>query len=199
MKKIIVIIFLNLLFHSCFCQDSLKKIYHRFGAGFNTQLSLQYSIGKVPYIFYTLPRHKVALGMVIGQRPINVIDNIWGDNYHAGMTAEDHSHIIGASAVYQFLPNHPAKIFDLYFEYRLTWIMMQTEIYYNVAEANFHSFENLISYGMKIKFLRYFSFYLGQGFGVISNIGRYSHYKNIPLYDKSKFSIGLNAGLDFHL
>jgi hypothetical protein len=199
MKKIIVIIFFNLLFLSSFGQDSIKKIYHGFGAGFNVQLSGQYRFGKVPYFFYTWPRHKVALCMVIGHRPVNEIYNIWGDHYQNTLNAENHSRIIGSSVVYQFLPNHPAKIFDLYFEYRLTWILMKSHLEYIDAESNFSSFENLISFGMKIKFLKYFCFYTGPGLGIISNIGKYSHYKNIPLYNKTKFTFGFNAGLEFHL
>ncbi len=199
MKKTIVIIILNLLFFSCFGQDSVTKIYHRFGAGVCTQFSVQSMFSKTPYVSYALPNHKFALGVIISKRPVNQITNIWHEYYNSSMTTEDKNRVIGASASYRFFPNPAGKVFDLYFEYKLNWVMMRSIIDYHIAEAYFHSFENLISYGMVIKLPRYVSFFVGQGVGIIFNAGRYSHYDRISLYDKNKFSVGMYGGLDFHL
>jgi hypothetical protein len=198
MKKLINIIFLFSTSTFCFCQDSLTNKTTRFGVGVNYLISTNTKAFVIaPYISYSSLQHKICLGPIIGKTPIQkYVDNIYTGGYIRETKSENNG-IVGANIFYQFYPNPPGKIFDLYFENRLSYVLHKAELRVGKTnkKRNIHSIENVAGYGIRIKFLKRLSFY--QGFSIGINF-KTSNEKSIRIFYKTyQLAPALITGLEF--
>lgn len=195
MRKLIIVVLFTALATVGICQDTLSKKVNKIGVGINLLITgSTEAFDMAPYISYNSLRHKIALGPIIGKTPIRKFETDYG-GYLAYSTHSESTGIVGATLSYQFLPNPPAKIFDLYFENRLSYVLQKTEINYTDIR-NLHSFENISGFGMKIKFLKRFAFQVGISVGALFKTSNDNYYNTIPLYKPIQFSGGLISGLE---
>jgi hypothetical protein len=195
MKKLINIIFLFSTSTFCFCQDSLTKKTTKFGLGVNYLISTNTKAFDIaPYISCSSLRHKIGLGPIIGKTPIQKYINHSGGGYTSETKSENNS-IVGANIFYQFYPNPPGKIFDMYFENRLLYVLHKAEILNK--KGTIHSIENVAGYGIRIKFLKRLSFYQGFSIGIMFKTSKEKKFREFEYYKTFRLAAGLITGLEF--
>ena len=197
MKKLINIIFLFSTSTFCFCQDSLTKKTTKFGLGVNYLISTNTKAFDIaPYISYSSLRHKIGLGPIIGKTPIKkYVTYSGGGGGYIGETKIGKNGIVGANIFYQFYPNPPGKIFDLYFENRLLYVLHKAEI--QNKKGTIHSIENVAGYGIRIKFLKRLSFYQGLSIGIMFKTSKEKKFLDFEYYKTFQLAAGLITGLEF--
>lgn len=183
-----------------FFQDSLTKKITKFGVGLNYLATTNTeALDFAPYISYSSLRNKIGLGPIIGKTPIQKFINQSGGGGYVGDTKTENIGIVGANIIYQFYPNPPGKIFDLYFENRLLYVLHKAELQNGTInkKGNIHSIENLAGYGIRIKFLKRLSFYQSFSFGLIFKTSNEKYFRDFEYYKTYELAVGLITGLEF--
>jgi hypothetical protein len=133
-------------------------------------------------------RHKIAFGpsfsgKVTGESPYNLTNR--------PLT------LTGGSMLYQFYPNPRGKRYDLFFQYECSFYRLTNKTKYyksndvvNVAVVDRYVM-NFISYGLRIRFLEYFSIEQNFGLGYLWN--------NLTLNGKKAYNQFTNAGFQGNL
>jgi len=165
----------------------------KFSLGFNkyyTQnLQTNYNI---PYLSYKINNHTLGLYALFGNKKtftykLNTHSSAGLDYSSAVMNAPRKS-LIGIGISHHYFPNPKSKIFNLYFENRISYTKNDMINMPGTAIKPHHSFEYVLSYGLKTSGFEKISFFhnLGSAFSYINNefLSQYHMYV-------SRYSIGL--------
>ncbi len=135
----------------------------------NFSFSLFYSVEK--------GRHKLAVGPYFGKK-LDIFENTSTFDWSYPFT------LSGLGMLYQFYPNPRGKRYDLYFQYELACHRFSdrgSRLNAQSLTVNYKASDlyvlNLVSYGLRVRFLRHFSLNHNIGMGYLWNQRRFNGRK----------------------